>query len=587
MKDKPAQPCAKIPYKKENTLKLATRISAVTVKVADQSTGEITGYASTFGNIDSYGESMKNGAFSTTLKEHSDSNTSIPLLFEHNRGLDSHIGVITSAKEDATGLLITAKLDTATESGKKAFNLVKSRRVNGMSIGFMPLDVEPGVIDGKDVTLIKQVELKEISLVLNPADSHAQVTSVKSAAEQNALISRASKLEPIAGTSSLVERGNTLVEEIKSLVDHYGSNLPDQVSSSIQAKFQEFDAIESKIAKGEEKAANLRQLTNLSFDDDVDFSNSKKTTAKDMNMNQRLALKSDERLNVAHTLATSLHLKEGEATPPRNTGMAGTLLPVEVNTDILNAERAPRNLLAAIPVEVTPTPSFSYLRQTARELNADVVPTGEVKPKSNLGFDRVDSSLEVIAHIVRGVDEYILKDLSSLKSFISRELITGVYERVEQLIYEEISTVEDAQLQEFNTDSFTTARLAKAKLQSLGLEPAFYTINYDDWALMETVKAEGSGNFLFNSAPVNTTDGTLWGIPVLPTIHAEAGKAKLVSKDSVGLFTDGDVRLAMNASMEEFETNEVSFRAEGRFKAVVYRSLGIVDVPLVEPVAGE
>jgi len=45
--------------------------------------GEFEGYASVFGNEDSYGDIIEPGAFAKTLKEHGDDNP-IPILWQHD-----------------------------------------------------------------------------------------------------------------------------------------------------------------------------------------------------------------------------------------------------------------------------------------------------------------------------------------------------------------------------------------------------------------------------------------------------------------------------------------------------------------------
>lgn len=563
---------------------LTIKLSNANLKADGSTTGIIEGYASTFNNLDTYNDTIRPGAFTDSLAKHAQDNTVIPVLFEHDRRLDSHVGEILEAKEDDHGLYIKAQLDMDTDAGARAFNLAKGRRIKGMSIGFYPEKVSAGTLKGKSVNVIEKVDLKEVSLVLNPADAHAVVTSVKSATRTADLKQKAQGFTVVRNTnpSRLLEDRNKLIKEVKSALDQHGDYMPDSVYASVTQKMADIKALTAKIEDGERKHANIRKLNSLDFGDDQHPNHTK--SEEDSIMNKRLAIKSDERLNLANTIAQALHVKAGEAPTPGVVAVGDVLAPVPAGTGIMPTERAPLNLLAAIPTTVTTSPAFSYLRQTLRELNADVVAVGGEKPKSKLGFERVDTTLDVVAHIVREVDEYILRDLAGLKSFISNEMVAGVFEKVEALIVDALNTADGAQVQTFTTDAFTTTRLAKAKLQSIGLAPAFYMINHDDWALMETTKAEGSGNFLFNSAPVNTTDGTLWGVPVLPTIHTAPGAAKLIATESAALFTDGEVRISVNTSQADFEHNQVSFRAEGRFKPVTVRSMGIVDVPLVEPV---
>ena len=573
-------------------MNLTTKLSEATLKAADEKEGIVEGYASTFGNVDSYNDSIKPGAFAYTLAKHQATSTAIPILFEHDRTLGSHIGEIVEAKEDTTGLYIKAKLDMDTEAGARAFSLAKGRRIKGMSIGFYPQKVSSGVVQGKNVNIIEKVDLKEVSLVLNPADAYAVVTSVKAAARSNGFEEALASFNPTPERKGrrlpiLDQRRNSAIKAAREILDGCNGYLSDDDYIFVKSKIEEIQEFNERIEAGKAAAATLEAFNSLDFSEDDERARPQnfQKSRKDTTMNNRLATKAGERLNVAGSIASSLMVKEGQ-TSTKGVAVTGEVLaPVPVGNGILPVERETLALLAAIPTVIADAPAFSYLRQTVRELNADVVATGAEKPKSNLGFERVDDTLEVVAHIVREVDEYLLKDVAALKSFISTEMIAGVFEKVEQLVVAAIDSASGAQLQAFTTDAFTTARLAKSKLQTKGLAPAFYVLNHDDWALLETTKAEGSGTFLFNSAPVDTTNGTLWGIPVITTSYTPIGSAKLIATESVSLFTDGQVQVAVNTSQADFEHNQVSFRAEGRFKPVVVRSAGLVEIELAAPVA--
>lgn len=577
-------------------MNLTTKLSDASLKTADALDGIIEGYASTFGNVDSYNDSIKKGAFAETLAHHEREKTVIPVLFEHDRTLGSHVGEIIEAKEDDNGLYIKARLDMDTEVGTRALNLVKGRRIKGMSIGFYPQEVSSGVIQGKNVNIIEKIDLKEISLVLNPADSHALVTSVKTAVRGNEMFQKAKKIlqereveedldelfkhspKWLDEFKTSLDRRETLSKGVRASFTSSGRGLSDDDLVLLKANIEEIEELDKRLDSQLDRQLKSREA------DEIYEELKKAFRGEDTTMNNRLATKANDRLRVAGNIVNSLVSKDS-GTSTKGIAVVGDLLaPVPVSNGILPVEREPLALLSAIPTTVASSPAFSYLRQTVRELNAAVVATGAEKPKSNLGFERVDDTLEVVAHIVREVDEYLLRDVEALKSFISSEMIAGVYEQVEQLVVEGIDAASGAQAQAFTTDAFTTARLAKSKLQTKGLAPAFYVLNHDDWALLETTKAEGSGTFLFNSAPVDTTNGTLWGIPVITTSYTPIGTAKLIATESVSLFTDGQVRVAMNTSQTDFEHNQVSFRAEGRFKPVVVRSAGLVGIELAAPV---
>lgn len=149
-------------------------VSAAEVRFAtDDEAGTFSGYASVFGEPDSYGDTIKPGAFKKTLAKRSA--TGGPSMF-WNHNPDTPIGVWTELAEDARGLKVTGRLVTETTRGAEALALLKAGAVNGLSIGFRAKASERGPNGGRILT---EIELVEISLVSLPAASKARVTSVR------------------------------------------------------------------------------------------------------------------------------------------------------------------------------------------------------------------------------------------------------------------------------------------------------------------------------------------------------------------------------------------------------------------------
>ncbi|MCK9542483.1 MAG: HK97 family phage prohead protease [Novosphingobium sp.] len=157
---------------KRETLTLA----ADEVRFDADETGTFTGYASIFGEPDSYGDTVKSGAFGRTIRERKASGG--PAMF-WNHNSDQPIGVWHEIVEDARGLKVTGKLVVETAKGAEALALLKAGAVNGLSIGFRARKSERGPNGGRVLT---DIDLVEISLVSLPAASKARITSVKGAA---------------------------------------------------------------------------------------------------------------------------------------------------------------------------------------------------------------------------------------------------------------------------------------------------------------------------------------------------------------------------------------------------------------------
>jgi HK97 family phage prohead protease len=128
----------------------------------------IEGYASTFGNVDSYGDVMVKGCFGTFNAK------KVSFLYQHD--MTKPIGVIKELYEDQKGLFISAKISN-TEKGKEIYTLCKDGAIHSFSIGFT---INKGGFDYKDgIRYLKSVKLWEVSLVSIPANDQAEIYSVK------------------------------------------------------------------------------------------------------------------------------------------------------------------------------------------------------------------------------------------------------------------------------------------------------------------------------------------------------------------------------------------------------------------------
>ena len=140
--------------------------------------GTIKGFASTFGNIDRTNDIIDKGAFDKTIHVFKESGRPIRMLFNH-KNQDFPIGgfppnLITITEK---GLEVVGKVDTNTSRGHDAFSLAKNGFLSDFSIGFSIPAGKTEIKDGNRI--IKEIDLWEISLVSEPANTEAQVTQVK------------------------------------------------------------------------------------------------------------------------------------------------------------------------------------------------------------------------------------------------------------------------------------------------------------------------------------------------------------------------------------------------------------------------
>lgn len=143
------------------------------VKLAGD-TGEFSGYASVFGNVDLGGDVIERGAFKefVTTKD-----GMVRVLYQHDTR--NPIGK-ARVWEDAHGLGFDGKLVLEDALARKSYAYMKAGILDGMSIGY---DVLGGPGEGfemkGDVRVLKKLKLWEISLVTFGMNPLAQVASVK------------------------------------------------------------------------------------------------------------------------------------------------------------------------------------------------------------------------------------------------------------------------------------------------------------------------------------------------------------------------------------------------------------------------
>jgi len=138
--------------------------------------GVFEGYGSIFGNKDSYGDIVVKGAFTTTLSEHSEAGTMPKMFWQHDAWRP--IGSWLEMSEDELGLKVRGRLNMNVQAGREAYELLKAKDIDGLSIGYRVRNSEDD--EDRGVTLLKELELVEVSVVSLGANDQALVADVKS-----------------------------------------------------------------------------------------------------------------------------------------------------------------------------------------------------------------------------------------------------------------------------------------------------------------------------------------------------------------------------------------------------------------------
>jgi len=161
------------------------KFMTVEIKAADEAdglkVGQFTGYASVFGNKDSYGDVVVKGAFAETLQKYDAGGAGVPVYWQHR--MDDpmmNIGITLEAREDDHGLFVKVQLDLDNPNGAQTHKLIKEGRVKQMSFAFTV--VERKWVDTEEdfYQELTQLDLHEVSVVPVGANQETELLAVKS-----------------------------------------------------------------------------------------------------------------------------------------------------------------------------------------------------------------------------------------------------------------------------------------------------------------------------------------------------------------------------------------------------------------------
>jgi uncharacterized protein len=177
------------------------------------------GYASVFGGIDAYGDTIDPKAYDATLVERQR-----PVRMRWNH-FGPVIGKWLSMHTDSKGLYVKGQLTPGHSTAIDVYASLKHGSVDGMSIGYIPRLVEE-MSDNR--RLLKQIDLIEISVVEEPADLGAKIGELKS------VFTEASSIREIE--NALRDSGVFTRSEALSLVTRMKTLLQGELAAEEKAK---------------------------------------------------------------------------------------------------------------------------------------------------------------------------------------------------------------------------------------------------------------------------------------------------------------------------------------------------------------
>lgn len=202
--------------------------------------GQFTAYASVFGNKDSYGDIVIQGAFSKTLDEWRASGKNIPLLFGHNMSdPDYNIGTVVEAKEDDIGLWVKCELDLESPKAAQVYRLLKGRRIDQMSFAY---DVVKYVVDDENRALeLHELKLHEVSVVTVGANQETEILGVKQTASLVDAVKAgrtlsAKNIAALQTISDQLKEAHAAINEVLAAADDKKSSQPEKSEEEASAK---------------------------------------------------------------------------------------------------------------------------------------------------------------------------------------------------------------------------------------------------------------------------------------------------------------------------------------------------------------
>lgn len=194
-------------------------------KETEEGSGIFEGYASVFGNVDSYGDKVLKGAFRKSLaKSFPNDGAGIPCYWSHRMDDPEFIlGKTLSAVEDDHGLKVRVSLDLDNPKAAAAYRALKAGAVNQMSFAYEVVDShfvpEKGAKFG-GVNELRELNIFEVSVVQIGANTATSIDMVKSAMKNDDSVS--------ISTPGAIEQLEEAIEILREIIDSAKADSSDE-----------------------------------------------------------------------------------------------------------------------------------------------------------------------------------------------------------------------------------------------------------------------------------------------------------------------------------------------------------------------
>ena len=182
----------------------------VTTKADDTNNqmGIVEGYGSVFGNVDLGDDIIANGAFDATIRAYKERGEMPQCLGFHQSW--NLVGDWLEMSVDGYGLKLRGELwvkgDKRIEAAVVCHNLARGTGPKGLSIGFVVKKYHYEERDGREIRVIDELELYEVSIVGWAMNPKAMITNIKSLTDGDGQILDKRNVEKILRDAGLSRR---------------------------------------------------------------------------------------------------------------------------------------------------------------------------------------------------------------------------------------------------------------------------------------------------------------------------------------------------------------------------------------------
>lgn len=254
----------------------------------------------------------------------------------------------------------------------------------------------------------------------------------------------------------------------------------------------------------------------------------------------------------------------------------------------------PLSIRDLLDVGTTDSNLIEWVRENVFTNNADVVTEGELKPESNITYERADVPVRTIAHWIHATRQ-VLSDFRMLQTMIDGRLRLGLAIKEEDQLLLGDGTGENIEGLIPQATSYNTAlnltgdtRIDQMRHAILQVRLAFYpatgiVMSPTDWERIELTK-DGENRYLMAS-PAAVTGPRLWGLPVVQSDAMPVGEFMVGAFSMAAtLFDREQASVAVSTEdRDNFVRNMVTILCEERLALAVSRPLAFVHGEFIAP----